>query len=133
MTLILALTCLAATARADRPIEKRSEATYVVTGTVAAVYTEDGGEYRGHVVAIRIEAVEKGPGLKPGEILYAYCYQRKPDAPGINWDPGHDVVPKVGSRVRAFVNRGDGKNEGVFPNWVDVLAEPKAPSPRRSP
>ncbi len=135
LSALLILAAFAATARADRPVENRSEATYVVTGTVAAVYADDGGEYRGYVVAIRIDGVEKGPGLKPGETLYAYCYRRKPDAPGINWDPGHDVVPKVGARVRAFVNRGDGRNEGVFPNWVDVLAEPKptGPSPRRSP
>jgi hypothetical protein len=132
---LVALACFAATARADRPTEKRSDATYVITGTVEAVYTDDGGEYRGHIVAIAIEAAEKGPGLKKGEILYASCYRRKPDAPGINWDSGHDLVPKVGSRIRAFVNRGNGKNEGVFPNWVDVLAEPKpkAATPRRTP
>lgn len=130
---LLVLACLATTARADRPPERRSDATYVVTGTVEAVYTADDGEYRRHIVALRIEAAEKGPGLKKGEILYASCYQRKPDAPGINWDSGHDLVPKVGTRVKAFVNRGDGRNEGVFPNWVDVLSEPKAPAPRRSP
>ena len=137
---LLALVCFAATARADRPPEKRSDATYVVTGTVEGVYTNDDGEYRHHVVALKIEEAEKGPGLKRGEILYASCYQRKPDAPGINWDSGHDLVPKAGARVKAFVNRGDGRNEGVFPNWVDVLAEPKpkpkasaAAAPRRSP
>ncbi len=125
------LACLAATARADRPPEKRSDATYVVTGTVEAVFTSDVGEYRGYIVAIAIEASERGPGLKKGEILYASCYQRKPDAPGINWDSGHDLVPKPGSRIRAYVNRGNGKNEGVYPNWVDVLAEPR-PKPRAS-
>jgi len=133
---LAALASFATAALAARPVEKRSDATYVVTGTVAAVYTEDGAEYRGHVVAIRIEAVEKGTGLKRGEVLYASCYKRKADAPGINWDSGHEVVPKVGARIKAFINRGDGKNEGVFPDWVDVLAEPKvaaAPSPRRSP
>jgi hypothetical protein len=135
---LVGLACLATTVRADRPTEKRSEATYVVSGVVEGVFTSDGGEYRGYVVAIRIDAIEKGPGLKQGEVLYASCYQRKPDAPGINWDPGHDLVPKVGARIRAFVNRGDGRNEGTFPNWVDVLSEPKpkspaTPAPRRSP
>jgi hypothetical protein len=137
---VLSLACLATEARAARPPEKRSDATYVVTGTVVGVYTADDGEYRHHVVALKIEEAEKGPGLKRGEILYASCYQRKPDAPGINWDSGHDLVPEVGARVKAFVNRGDGRNEGVYPNWVDVLAGPRpkpkssaVAAPRRSP
>ena len=129
---LLILASFAMTARADRPPEKRSDATYVVTGTVEGVYTADDGEYRHHVVALKIEAAEKGPGLNAGEILYASCYQRKPDAPGINWDSGHALVPKAGARVKAFINRGDGRNEGVFPNWVDVVSEPKATAPRRS-
>jgi hypothetical protein len=115
-----------AASRADRPTEKRETATYVVTGTVQAVYVHETKGYKSHIIELTVEQVNKGDGLKKGDCFRAYCYQRKPGAGGLEFDTaGHTTVPKEGQRVRVFVNRAGGRNEGVYPDWVDLLSEGK--------
>lgn len=107
--------------------ELREKASHVVVGEVTGVFKSDGKEYIGYVVRIRVEALEKGEGAAKGQYFYAECFERKPHAgpgsptPGAN---GHSGVPKVGDRVRVFTNEEKSINEGVYPNWYDVL--PKA-------
>ena len=112
--------------RAERPTQKRENADYVVTGTVTAVYSQETDGYRNYIIDIRVEKVEKGAGLKKGELFRAFCYQRKPGKGGLKYDSrGHTQVPKEGQKVKAFVNRARGLYEGVYPNWFDVLQEEK--------
>ncbi|MCC9604521.1 hypothetical protein LOC68_27610 [Blastopirellula sp. JC732] len=105
---------------AERPSEDRSIADYVLTGKVTAVYRRDHFDYANYIVEMRVESVTKGKNIKPGEIFRAYCFQRHPGqfSPGAS---GHDVVPKENSKVRVFVKRENGQNEGVYSDWVDVL------------
>jgi hypothetical protein len=112
--------------RAERPTQKRENADYVVTGTVTAVYSQETDGYRNYVIDIRVDKVEKGAGIKKGELFRAFCYQRKPGKGGLKYDSrGHTQVPKEGQKVKAFVNRARGLYEGVYPNWFDVLQEEK--------
>jgi hypothetical protein len=111
-----------ATVRADRPIEKREDATYVLSGTVRAVYVQDTKGYRSYIVELTVEQVTKGEGLKKGDCFRAFCYQRKEGAASLEFDTaGHTTVPKEGQRIKVFVNRARGRNEGIYPDWVDVL------------
>jgi len=112
--------------RAERPTQKRENADYIVTGKVTAVYSQETDGYRNYIIDIRVEKVEKGAGIKKGELFRAFCYQRKPGKGGLQYDSrGHTQVPKEGQKVKAFVNRARGLYEGVYPNWFDVLQEEK--------
>jgi hypothetical protein len=111
-------------AKADRENERRSDADYVLSGKVTCVYACESTGYRHYIVEIMIEDVDKGPGLRKGGTFRAYCYQRKPGFDGLEYDTtGHTLVPKAGQRVKMFVNGLRGRNEGVYPDWVDVIEE----------
>ncbi len=118
-TLALAL---GTAAFADRPVEKKENATHVVIGTVEAVFTHESKYYRDYIVEIRISEVAKGRGLHPGDVCYASCYRRKKGAGGLEADSaGHTSVPNEGQQVKVFVNYHQGKFDGVYPNWYETL------------
>src|SRR5579885_2496511 len=114
----------AAVAFADRRPEDRKEATHVVVGRVEDVYAQEGaaGANRHYVVEIAIEKVERGDGLKAGEVFYGSCYRPNPKAPDLSKlserereaylftvNGGHNAVPARGDRVRVFVKPSRGK------------------------
>jgi hypothetical protein len=109
-----------------RPIESREQADYVISGLVTAVYGRETTGYRDYVIEIRVEQVEKGASIARGDTFRAFCYQRKEGKGGLEFDTaGHDTVPKEGQRVKAFVNRAGGRNEGVYPDWIEVVRDAK--------
>jgi hypothetical protein len=105
-----------------RPVEKREDADVIFSGVVAAVYTRETMGYRDYIIEIKVELVEKGTGIKQSDSFRAFCYQRKEGKGGLEFDtPGHNTVPKEGQRVRAFINQAGGRNEGVYPDWIDIV------------
>ena len=62
-----------------------AESTHVITGRVKAVYSRDvetalygaGTIETQSVLEIEVEAVEKGDGIKPKDIIYARCWNLK--------------------------------------------------------
>jgi len=121
LVLTLAL-ALGTEAFADRPVEKKENATHVIIGKVEAVLTHESKYYRDYIVEVRISEVAKGRGLDPGDVFYASCYQRKKGVGGLEADSaGHTSVPKEGQRVKVFVNCHQGKFDGVYPNWYETL------------
>lgn len=120
--LLLATVLGVGSARADRPIQKREQADYILLGKVTAVYARETTGYRQYVVEIAVDQVEKGTGVKSRDIFRAFCYQRKEGKGGLEFDTaGHSTVPKEGQRVKAFVNRANGRNEGAYPDWIDLI------------
>jgi hypothetical protein len=57
---------LGAKAFAERAPEDRGEATHVIVGTVAGVYSREEKGTRDFLVEIAVEKVEKGDGFKQG-------------------------------------------------------------------
>jgi hypothetical protein len=119
---LLALFVVTATpARADLPYEKREAATHVVSGEVIGVYQRDmpPGHWD-YVVAIRVEAVQKGDGVKAGDIVYASCFKKKPgfDKPT---GAGHKLIPQEKQKIKVYLKREGGRNAGIYPDWADVL------------
>jgi hypothetical protein len=107
---------------AARPNENRDKADYVISGPVQAVYLQDTKGYRRYIVEIKIEDVEKGAGLKKGDTFRALCYQRKEGFGGLEYDTaGHKAIPSEGQKIKAFVKNGHGYNEGIYPDWFDVI------------
>jgi tetratricopeptide (TPR) repeat protein len=118
---------------ADRPVEKRADADYVVSGTVTGVYSRDSEGYSNYIIEIKVDQVEKGA-VNKSDFFRAFCYRRKPGKGGLQFDTdGHNTVPKEGQRIKAFVTKGYGWNEGIYPDWVDILdgSKPNAQSPAR--
>jgi hypothetical protein len=108
--------------QAARPIENRDDASYIVIGTVKAVYLQETKGYRNYVIELLVEQATKGEGLRKGDFFRAFCYQRKAGAAGLEFDTeGHKTVPKEGQRVKVFVNQAGGRYEGIYPDWVDIL------------
>ncbi|HEY1859452.1 MAG TPA: hypothetical protein VGG61_03815 [Gemmataceae bacterium] len=132
-TAALAMLVLAASASAERALEDRSKATHVVLGKVEGVYARDERDTRYYVVEIAVEKVEKGDNVKPGEMFYVRCYLRIPDHYKNTKlsekeqerialrGPGYDGVPKEGERVRVYARSGEGKYDGIYPDWYDVV------------
>jgi hypothetical protein len=137
---LLAALGLAAEAFAERAPEQRSQATHVVLGTVAGVYTREEKGTHYFLVEIAIEKVEKGEGFKPGETFYVGAYLWAPD-----YYKGKELteeeqkqlafrgaaysgVPKEGERVRVYAkhdavyaNGRPGKYSGIYPDWYEVV------------
>jgi hypothetical protein len=124
--LVLSLTVLVSIAAqfadAARPTQRREKADYVLLGTVSAVYVRETKGYWDYIVELKVEEVEKGAGVAPGDCFRAFCYRRKPGVDHFEFDTeGHKLIPKEGQRLKVFVLHYHGRNEGVYPDWADVL------------
>ena len=103
------------------PRESREKADYVVSGVVEGVYARDSGHYHHYIVELRVDAVEKGKELEKTTTLYVSCFRRKATAPQETAATGHELPPKEGQRIKAFVKNGKGKHAGIYPDWYDEV------------
>jgi hypothetical protein len=137
---LLAVLGLAAETFAERAPEQRSQATHVIVGIVAGVYTREERDTRYYLVEIAVEKVEKGEGFKPGETFYVGCYLWVPDyhkGKALTKDEqkrldfrgaAYNGVPKEGERVRVYAkhdavyaNGRPGKYSGIYPDWYEAV------------
>lgn len=116
-----------ATTNADRAPDDRKSAKFVIEGVVESVEKSEDGEHDWYLVRIRIQKVEKGEGLKVGEVLKATCYRLVRPKPKTLASPGHGPAPAKGTRIRAFISDHDthGGLEGVYPEWYDAIEAKK--------
>jgi membrane-associated protease RseP (regulator of RpoE activity) len=143
---IAALEVGAPVARAERPPEPKGEASLIVTGMVRGVYQEVQPQEIHYVVEITTEQAAAGttprdPGPvavpEPGAPVYVHVFQRRADAPRVPAAYGHKAIPRVGTRLRAYLypSGGDvGRWEGAYPDWFDALnSGPIPPGPGPGP
>ena len=114
-------TWMANAAMAERPHQDRTKADVALEGTVVAVYQQDTQHYTNYIVELSVSKVLKGQNIKVGERFRAFCFQAKPTKQMFMGASGHSAVPKVGSQVRIFMMRKKGQNEGIYPNWMDLI------------
>lgn len=115
------------------PEELRADASHIVTGRVLAVasYDERGENtvVTRHVAELEVEAVEKGEGLAPKQLVYLR-FPRLKEVLMRGWvgPSGARIVPERGARVRAFVRRDptSGGVDLILPNGFEPL--PAAPN-----
>lgn len=121
IALSLAGVLLASSAHAvkvDMPGQAEKESSHILTGTVTAIYAkvvrEPKREWTHCVAAIRVESVEKGDGVKIGELIYVRYIG------GVRWlsrgtpeigPAGHENVPREGDRRKVCLTRG---RDGAF-------------------
>jgi hypothetical protein len=124
----LVIMLLAACAgRADRAPDDRGTAKFVLDGVVESVESSKDGEHDWYVVAVRVKKVDKGDGIKPGDLFKVSCYRLTRPKPKTFASVGHDGVPAKGDTIRAFVSdhQTHGGREGVYPAWFDKLDSEK--------
>jgi hypothetical protein len=131
------------TVRAERvplsPEELKAEATHIVTGVVKAIYSREvettsygkGTLETHYLLEIEVGGVEKGSGVRKGDIVYARCWRlKKHGASGpVPGPSGHFGIPKEGEQVRAFLAKGkygptgqaDNGSTVVYPNGIEKL------------
>lgn len=130
MVLGLATWCDAAKGEVPRASEQELEkrASHIVAGKLRTVYRsvsrDQQYETTDGLAELMIDGVEKGDGLKPGEVVFARFWNQHWIGKGLPppGSTGH-YVPKPGSQVRAYLERAkDGTFEVILPNG---LAEAK--------
>ncbi len=136
LTVVVLCLVFASSSWAARRPEKREEATHVVTGKVGTLYFEKElrAESRllGIIVTVWIHSVEKGGGLKKGDLIHVLFYKRNPSyhvPPGSLPTPGeslgHLYVPKEGELITLFLRDQQGHYSAIWPDGVDVLGKDK--------
>jgi hypothetical protein len=127
-------------ARADvkdrTPAELREDASHIFTGTVKAVasYDERGEDtvVTRFVAEIEVDALEKGEGLAPKQLVYVR-FRRLKEVLTRGWvgPSGARFVPERDARVRAYVRRdpASGGTDLILPNGFEKL--PPADAPKR--
>jgi hypothetical protein len=100
-------------------------ATHVIVGTVAGVYegikTNEGFIIKNRVAVIRIKEIEKGEGLKNGDLLYGHygTVGLPAGATPVPYDAGYQGrIPEEGETLRVYLTRQPykkyGNLEGAF-------------------
>jgi hypothetical protein len=119
--MILAVIISTGSARADRAPDDRGTAKVVLDGEVESVEQSKDGEHDWFVVAIRVQKVDKGAGVKAGDLFRVTCYKLVRPKPKSFASPGHEGVPVKGDRIKAFVSDHEthGGREAVYPDWFD--------------
>ena len=120
-----------------KPKQLRDNATHVVTGKVAAIYTrerkvDDWHDTEG-VVEVAVTGVEKGDGVAPGDAVYARFHTRRwvgKGQPRETTSAGH-VVPVQDEDVRVYLARKAGGYDALLPNGFEPLKRAEAANPAR--
>lgn len=102
---------------------RKAEATHILKGTVEQVFSRKETKPNGEVVTkyvaeLKIAKVEKGEGLKEGQLAYVrYWHISEMKTPGAS---GQAKLPKAGDTVTVFVERAeDGAMDALFPNGME--------------
>jgi hypothetical protein len=134
--IVLTCLCLVVTTEAvkvDRPGEAETNSTIILTGTVTAIYSktvrDDRYEWSHCVAAVRIESIQKGQGLKAGDLIFVrYINATRwlgegplPPGPG-----GHNNVPVEGNRRKVCLNKNaDGGYDVYYVSGFQTAGEKK--------
>jgi hypothetical protein len=119
LILVVVVAGLPSTALAERYPEDRKTAEVILKGRVEAIDETWSLEHDHYRVRLRVEEVERGPAIVPGDAVTIACLgrQRLP-IPGLG---GHSSIPDLGDRIRAFARPSGGDWVGNYPDWYDLI------------
>jgi len=113
---------LASETHAERAPEDRNTAAVIVRGSVEAIDEWWSLEFDYYRIWIRVEAVERGQGIQPGDRFAVSCFQWTRKYLPETGENGHDSIPDVGERIRAFARQAGTEYRGNYPDWYDLTA-----------
>ena len=125
-TAALILLLLADLTFGARLIEKREGATHVFSGQVKKLHLEKSNGFLDYTVDVAVTSVEKGDGIKAGDVVPVSCYLRDPDwlkkqHDSLRRDSSYRAVPNEGDEIKAYVRKSSEKFKGIYPDWFDVV------------
>jgi hypothetical protein len=119
---------------AARLVEKRESATHVFTGKVTTLHLQKNNGFLNYTVDVAVTSIEKGDGIKTGDVVPVECYLRDPDwlkDPArteeerrydyLNRDSSYRAVPREGDEIRVYARKSLEKFNGIYPDWFDVV------------
>ena len=107
-------------ALAERKPNTPSDAKLIVWGTVEEVVRDETNEVTNFKVKIQVENQERG--FVRGNAVWVECFQRKPTAPKVPAENGHNAIPVEGQFIRALMLQPRrGAFEGIYPDWFHEL------------
>jgi hypothetical protein len=148
IVLFLGLSQFAAAEQIDlTPAQLRKLATHVIVGSIVSVRQSkeerDGWRYTWFVAQVKISQVEKGTGLRQGDVCDVRYWIRSWQGKGVPLTTyGHRGLPNVGGRLRIYLARNsyhgfsrqnhDRGFNVIGPNGFQKLAgaSPRGASPR---
>ncbi|MFH5803583.1 hypothetical protein [Alienimonas sp. DA493] len=120
--LLLSALLLPVAPTVERPTMPRSDASIVAVGTVRDVFTSGAGtQHVKRVTLLEVEEVERGRELVPGRFLYLSTFENRMGPVPTVGAGGHAGYKPAGFRLRVWVVGEDGRNEGLYPEWYEVL------------
>lgn len=123
--------------------QKMDWASHVFTGEVLGIYSSyqkfpNDGTATHLVLKLRVDAVEKGEGIRAGQVVYAACWRAGKRLPVITGSvllgttftlvgpSGHRRIPNLGETVRLFLRLApEGEYQVFLPNGIDLIGEEK--------
>ena len=105
---------------AERAPEDRNTATVIVRGSVEAIDEWWSLEFDYYRIWIRVDSVERGPSIRPGDRVAVSCFRWSRHLLG-SGESGHDSIPEVGDRIRAFARGAGTEYRGNYPDWYDLI------------
>ena len=115
LSAVIASCLLGTTVRAEKadmsPAQLLKTSTHVVVSEVRAIYsrkqTVGEWEYTNYVAEIRVDKIEKGGGLKEGDLAYVRYWTRLWTGKGLApaSTSGHRGLPSPGEVVRLYLSR----------------------------
>jgi hypothetical protein len=133
-TAFLMLAAFAFAEKVDSPGEAEEKSTHILNGTVTAVYSKQANtakyETAYHVAEVRVDRVEKGDSVKPGQVVYVRYWRHLKylgDGPAEPGPSGHANQPKEGEKRRiCLVRAADGAFDVYYVGGFKNISE-KAP------
>jgi len=118
-----ALICfgLASETQAERVPEDRKTATVIVRGVVESIDESWTLEFDYYRIWIRVDSVERGPSITPGDRVAVSCFRWSRHLP-LPGESGHRSIPEVGDLIRAFAHPAGTENRANYPDWYDLIA-----------
>jgi hypothetical protein len=121
---VIAIPCIFAAqeACAERPLQERSQAAFVVEGRVLVATAVRAGHMEHYSTQIKVTKVMKGR-VEVGDVFTVTSF-RMVDSPPFGWvgSTGHQAPPTEGEYLIAYATDRivrDGY-EGIYKNWFDI-------------
>lgn len=118
---LLAFALLVGRASAERPPQKREEATNVVTGVIKQIETKESpfggdGVRTDYVAEIAVEKSDKGEGVKPGDTIKVTWFRvtKNPTKPIVGAFGHAYAAAKKGATVRVYLMKGKGDYTVIY-------------------
>src|ERR1700761_8996695 len=85
--------------RAEMPPQNRDEAPVALTGIVESIDANWESNKTTYHIYVRVSQIDRGQGLRAGELFGVTCFKRPPSAARMPTAMGHWAIPEIGDKI----------------------------------